>query len=383
MQYKFRLSKKKIKLKEIRDFLKKEGLKIVRLNRQTKDLKNFFATCLSSLLIISIFSLLPIFNKFKNNFVENSKVVVNNSKTNFERTLEGKEQITNEINNSTLDSELNVKNLFDDIFESDEIPTDTVRLDASTLEQLFKDTDYDLKKIRQDKVVKPISISLLPNEMRQIESTKKRKDLFIKIILPLILEENNNVRIDRKILFSILNKNNNTEKEKRWLNKKFKQYGVVNKDLSTLKIRMDEVPVSLAIAQAAKETGWGTSRFAREGNALYGQWTWTGEGIKPAGADSSATHKVMKFKVLKASVKAYIRNLNTHKTYRKFRKERAIQRDNSKKLESLKLVDFLDQYAETGKEYTKVLKKIIVQNSLTDFDDAKILPTSKKMKNLI
>ena len=67
---------------------------------------------------------------------------------------------------------------------------------------------------------------------------------------------------------------------------------------------MDEVPISLTIAQAAKETGWGTSRFALEGNALFGQWTWSGEGIKPYDAEDNATHKVMKFKVLQASVKA-------------------------------------------------------------------------------
>ena len=89
---------------------------------------------------------------------------------------------------------------------------------------------------------------------------------------------------------------------------------------------MDEIPVSLAIAQAAKETGWGTSRFAIEGNALFGQWTWSGEGIKPAGADSDTTHKVMKFKVLKASVRVYQRNLNTHSSYKNFRKARANQR---------------------------------------------------------
>ena len=80
-------------------------------------------------------------------------------------------------------------------------------------------------------------------------------------------------------LFSIINKNNNTKLEKNWLNQKYKQYGVPSKDLSTLKIRMDEIPTSLAIAQAAKETGWGTSRFALEGNALFGQWTWSGEGL--------------------------------------------------------------------------------------------------------
>ena len=146
---------------------------------------------------------------------------------------------------------------------------------------------------------------------------------------------------------------------------------------------MDEIPVSLAIAQAAKETGWGTSRFAQEGNALFGQWTWSGEGIKPAGSDRNSKHKVAKFKVLKASVKAYKRNLNTHSGYKEFRKERAIQRDNEGKLDSLKLVNYLDKYAETGIEYTKILRQIILQNSLTDFDDVKILPTTKKLKNLI
>ncbi len=202
-------------------------------------------------------------------------------------------------------------------------------------------------------------------------------------MLPLIIEENTKIRLDRKKLFAILNKNNNSKAEKEWLSKKFKQYGVKSNDFSTLKIRMDVIPVSLAIAQAAKETGWGTSRFAQEGNALFGQWTWSGEGIKPAGADGDSKHKVAKFKVLKASVKAYQRNLNTHSGYKEFRRERAIQRDNEGKLNSLLLVNYLDKYAETGIEYTKILKKIIEQNSLTEFDDVKILPTTKKLKNLI
>ena len=138
-----------------------------------------------------------------------------------------------------------------------------------------------------------------------IESTNKRKDFFIQIVLPLILKENNNIKIDRKRLFQIINKNNNSNLEKKWLDKKYKQYGIPSKDLSVLKKRMDEVPVSLALAQAAKETGWGTSRFALEGNALFGQWTWSGEGLKPKDADKNDGHKVMKFNVLQASVRAY------------------------------------------------------------------------------
>jgi Bax protein len=146
---------------------------------------------------------------------------------------------------------------------------------------------------------------------------------------------------------------------------------------------MDIIPVSLAIAQAAKETGWGTSRFALEGNALFGQWTWSGEGIKPAKSDSNATHKIMKFKILQSSVRAYQRNLNTHSSYKQFRMARAELRDNKRILDSLILANYLDKYAETGKEYIKALKKIIEQNNLTDFDDAKLLPSSIKLKSLI
>ncbi len=146
---------------------------------------------------------------------------------------------------------------------------------------------------------------------------------------------------------------------------------------------MDEVPVSMAIAQAAKETGWGTSRFAQEGNALFGQWTWTGEGIKHSAADTDSTHKVMKFKILQASVRAYQRNLNTHSSYTDFRSARAELRDQGKDLDGILLTEYLDKYAEIGKEYVKVLQQIIKQNNLTDFDDAKLMPSSINLESLI
>ena len=146
---------------------------------------------------------------------------------------------------------------------------------------------------------------------------------------------------------------------------------------------MDEIPVSLALAQAAKETGWGTSRFAQEGNALFGQWTWSGEGLKPKDAEENKGHKVMKFNVLQASVRAYQRNLNTHSSYKNFRKARAMLRDNGKPLDSLILSSYLDQYAETGEKYVEVLQKIIKQNNLKDFDDAKLLPSSIELESLI
>ncbi len=376
-------------VKKIRNdsiFKKPETTKIIKskkvskiLNEDKKEYKNFYIFSLTSLILIFAFFSLPNIAKYYDDNFSKNKTVINVSKKNFELALKNKNSIIEE-------KSTNLNDVFDDIdvFSSDEENTNTSRLSASTIEQLFKDTNYNLKTVKETKLVNiGNNLDHLPLEMKSIENIKKRKKLFIQIVLPLIIEENTRIKLDRKKLFVILNKNSNSKSEVEWLKKKFKQYGVAKNDLSTLKIRMDEIPVSLAIAQAAKETGWGTSRFAQKGNALFGQWTWSGNGIKPAAADSNSTHKVASFKVLKASVKAYQRNINTHSSYRKFRKERAIQRDNLGKLNSLELVKYLDKYAETGIEYTKILSKIIKQNSLTDFDDVKILPTSKKLKNLI
>jgi len=375
------IQKRNFSLKKIKKILLQKGYGVYKKQRKnlSQDAKNIFFILCVSISLIAIFGVLPNSIKYINKEFYSSKTIENNSKKNFEKVLSGKEL---ELKPQEKDK-ITFKDLFYDIFDFEDLPENTVRLSASTLEQLFKETDYNLKDIRKKKIVKPISIDLLPNEMKFIENSKKKKELFIKIILPLIIEENNRIMLDRKRLFAILNKNSNSESEKKWINNKFKQYGVVNKDLTTLKIRMDVVPVSLAIAQAAKETGWGTSRFALEGNALFGQWTWSKDGMKPASANADTKHKVMKFNILQASVRAYQRNLNTHSGYRKFREARAIQRDNYGKLNSLELVNHLDKYAETGKEYTKILKKIIEQNILTDFDDAELLPTSEKLKKII
>jgi len=375
-------------IKKIRNdgiFKKPEIQKIVKskkiINKGVKDnYKKIYIFSLASIFIIFSFFSLPSIDRYLGDRFAKNKTIINISKKKFEIAL------NNNGDTGNIDENVNLDNIYDDIdvFSSNDENTNTSRLSASTIEQLFKDTDYTLKKVKKTKLVNiGINLDHLPTEMKNIENTKKRKNLFIQIILPLIIEENLKIKLDRKKLFVILNKNNNTKSDLEWIGKKFKQYGVSKNDFPTLKTRMDEVPVSLAIAQAAKETGWGTSRFAQKGNALFGQWTWSGDGIKPAGAEVNSTHKVASFKVLKASVKAYLRNLNTHPSYKQFRKERAIQRDNDEKLNSLELVKYLDKYAETGVEYTRTLSKIIKQNSLTEFDDVKILPTSAKLKSLI
>ena len=288
-----------------------------------------------------------------------------------------------EIDKDKKTEKFDEKDLLSDILTLNDLDTDSFRLSASTINQLFKDTEYTLEEVKKTKLVKPIALTWLPYELKNIESSKERKNLFIQIILPLILEENKNIKLDRLKLFSIINKSNNSELEKKWLKKKYKQYGVPDNDLSSLKIRMDVIPTSLALAQAAKETGWGTSRFAQEGNALFGQWTWSGEGLKPKDSEKSEGHKVMKFNVLQASVRAYNRNLNTHKSYKNFRKARAEMRDNNLELDSLKLAEYLDKYAETGQKYVEVLKQIIEQNNFKDFDDVRLMPSSKRLESLI
>ena len=336
----------------------KNNFRLIRFLNQ-KGLGTFPKILISSLLIISFFYSMPVMLNYSKNksieFKNNSKQVLAYTLNNNGKSIE----------------------------EGDDLETDTVRLNASTIKQLFEDTNYSLKDVRKKKLVKPVALTLLPAEIKMIESSKQRKEFFIQIILPLILQENNNIKLDRKRLFSIINKSNNSSLEKKWLDKKYKQYGVSSKDLSILKIRMDEIPVSLAIAQAAKETGWGTSRFAQEGNALFGQWTWSGEGLKPKDADKNEGHKVMKFNVLQASVRAYQRNLNTHSSYKNLRKARAELRDRGQPLDSLILVNYLNEYAETGQKYVDVLTQIINQNNLKDFDDAKLLPSSIELESLI
>jgi len=330
---------------------------------------------ISSIILIFFFYTMPQMIKFAK---EENVEYQNNSKKILANTLNNKTGKTKEN-----DQGLDENDLLVDIFSLNDLETDTVRLNAATIKQLFEDTNYTLDDVRKKKLVKPVALTLLPNEIKKIESTKKRKEFFIQIVLPLILKENNNIRLDRKRLFSIINKSNNTKLEKKWLGKKYKQYGIPSKDLSMLKERMDEIPVSLALAQAAKETGWGTSRFALEGNALFGQWTWSGEGLKPKDSDKNTGHKVMKFNVLQASVRAYQRNLNTHSSYKSFRQARAKLRDEEKSLDSLVLVKYLETYAQTGEKYVEVLQQIIKQNNLKDFDNAKLLPSSIELESLI
>ena len=255
-----------------------------------------------------------------------------------------------------------------------------LNLKTETVIQLFKDVDYDLRKVRNEKLVKPIYFTQFPRDLDNLQSVQLKKETFIKIVLPLIVAENEKILDDRRKLKVLSEKKYTSDLEKQWLRQKLLEYKVKKGDLKELLFRMDMVPVSIALAQAAKESGWGTSRFALEGNAIFGQWTWDGQGIAPLDRDSNKNHKILKFPILRASVKAYKNNLNTHKSYSKFREKRKKLREKNRDIKGLALTDTLKNYAQTGSEYTKILNQIITQNRLSDFEPVRLVNSVKQVE---
>jgi len=159
-----------------------------------------------------------------------------------------------------------------------------------------------------------------------------------------------------------------------WLVSMAKRYKLSRGNIDGLIQRLDVVPVSLALAQAASESGWGTSRFVREGNALFGEWTYSKKdmGIAPAERDEGAIHRVRAFPSLLDSVRSYVLNLNTHRAYKKFRTLRARLQRSGAALDGYALAGTLDKYSERGEVYVGELRAIMEQNSLRRLDDARL-----------
>ena len=255
-----------------------------------------------------------------------------------------------------------------------------LNLKTETVLNLFKDVDYDLSQVRNKKLVKPIYFTQFPKDLDELQNTRLKKETFIKIVLPLIVAENERILADRKKLKRVLQKKQTSDLEKQWLRQKLLEYKVKKGSMEELTSRIDIIPTSIALAQAAKESGWGTSRFALEGNAIFGQWTWSGNGIAPLDRESNKNHKILKFPILRASVKAYQNNLNTHKSYLKFREKRSSMRKKKMDISGLQLTETLKNYAQTGSEYIKILNQIIRQNRLTDFEPVRLVNSVKQIE---
>ena len=219
--------------------------------------------------------------------------------------------------------------------------------------------------------IKKSSTRIVKNNLENF-SIKDRKKKFIADLFPVVHSANQDILEKRNIFFEIEKKiqsNNLNVLEAAILKKLFNEYKVKNNDLAELKKRIDIVPISLAIAQAAIESGWGTSRFAQEGNAYFGQKIIgiKANGIKPSDSENPLI-KVRIFESLNDSVEAYLNNLNTHFAYKNFRKSRNELRSFGKTLEGIVLANQLKKYSELGNEYIINVQEIIKKNNLSKFD---------------
>ena len=245
------------------------------------------------------------------------------------------------------------------------------------LEIYFKKNNFDPFTITEQELDYLPILSSLPLDFTQLQDVKLKKKLFYLITLPIIHESNRLILEDREMVINIEKKflradlNENEVNETVRLAVKYKlDYSTIDLKLfRDLKQRINIIPVSLALAQAIVESGWGQSRFALEGNALYGQWTTNEQkGIIPEDRDEDKTHAVRKFENLQQSVQAYMHNINTHRAYYSFRVVRRIAERVQYTDPISAKVKFLAAYAEIGQEYVDKLELIIESNKLREFD---------------
>jgi Bax protein len=254
---------------------------------------------------------------------------------------------------------------------------------AKSLEKNKYIKNIEIDQVRETKIIPKISVATLPNDLKSIKSVKTRKELFIKITLPLIVQENERLLfLNKKIKMIKSNIDQIKRKEAVWISDLMKEYKADT--LDALLIKVDEIPVSLALAQAVIESGWGTSRFAYEGNALFGQYVWgkNNDGIIPNDRDTDAKYKIKSFNSLSESVASYMKNLNTNFHYNEFRLNRFVLRSNKLPLRGTYLAEFLLSYSIED-NYIDKLKDIIQINNLEDFENLSLDRESPLITDII
>ncbi|MGN0920365.1 MAG: glucosaminidase domain-containing protein [Cellvibrio sp.] len=219
------------------------------------------------------------------------------------------------------------------------------------------------------------STTLLP-DFKSITITKTRKEEFLGLLRPLIEEKNQKLLKSRERLLKLkaefdqtgeltgVNKRN-FEVMRRKFNVSEETYPEMERAIAVLLLRVDEIPAAMVLAQAAAESGWGTSRFAEEAHNLFGQWCYTpGCGIIPKRRAANAKHEVQKFSSVEESITAYYRNINTHSAYRAWRQMRANLRKQPDQFTGANMVAALDKYSERGEAYIAELRTLIRSNKL-------------------
>lgn len=202
-------------------------------------------------------------------------------------------------------------------------------------------------------------------------NTQVKKQAFFDYMANLDTQANQLVLNDRNKAIRLFSQSKLTATQRTWLTKLAKRYKLSNwnvnseKDRKWLLKRVDEVPTPLLLAQAANESAWGTSRFAVEGNNLFGLWCFTkGCGMVPKKRTKGHIHEVMDFKTPLAAVNYYIYILNTNDNYQIFRDIRAKMRANGEPLDSKKLIEGLTAYSGDGQAYVSRIRDLIVNNNL-------------------
>jgi Bax protein len=253
---------------------------------------------------------------------------------------------------------------------------------TASLRQVLEAARFDLAAIRRGDVEAPaIFLESLPKDLAAIKQVQDKKDLFVGIVLPLILHQNQIVKERRSRLERVLSGviTDHPLPDRKWLLRLARLYRVAEPDASDLTAstreelmrRVDTIPVSLALSQAATESGWGTSRFARQGNALYGQWTWqSAEGLVPTDREEGRAHSVQAFATLANSVRTYVHNLNVSNHYSELRQARARLREAGGPDGSWGhgLAEHLGRYSEEGPDYIAKIRSIMRVNGFGDFE---------------
>ncbi len=251
----------------------------------------------------------------------------------------------------------------------------------------YASLDYTLKTPAMEKAPVPrVYLSAFPKDWGDALEVEQRKSLFFRSVMPLVLAVDESIGEERRCLLAlrrIIGRGATLgEKDGRWLAGLAVRYQVRTEEgsralpsppeIAELARRVDALPVSMALAQAAVESAYGTSRFARQGNALFGQWS-MGQGIVPQDRrEGSGDHRVAAFETLLDSVRAYAMNLNTHAAYREVRLSRAARRGDDSALDGHVLAAYLGPYAETGADYVATVRRVIRQNGLGRLDGARL-----------
>ncbi|MEE8333102.1 MAG: glucosaminidase domain-containing protein [Alphaproteobacteria bacterium] len=248
---------------------------------------------------------------------------------------------------------------------------------TSKLTALFERIGYRMDLVLARGEVPRLFMSTLPDDLTAFRPAAQRKLVFIKAALPLILHVNELILHDRARLTVLRDRHRRklamSVADDAWFLALADKYGLDKPDFDALLQRVDIIPPSLALAQSAEESGWGTSRFAREGNALFGQRTWKDKpGIVPHERAEGEKYRVRAFGHLIDGVKSYAHNLNSHYAYDEFRRLRADLRAEGNTIDGVRLAGMLKGYSERGTDYIRTLHTIMRVNRLPMLDTVRL-----------